>query len=256
MARCLGAGGQQHSSARLSARAARRAPPRPRRHAKLGELAAMERDQRGNVDQHAAAACVGSNGSWRAGRHVRPRRAAAPQPRRAGRCRHQRLGQHSASGTGPGHRAAPTATGGSSPFAAQEEDLVECCSISRAARSRPRRPRADRVISQACSSYQAVALRCSCRVRAAVPQASLEQVGEQVVVAPPGTLLIQRHQEQVGRLDLLEQSLAARAAGDRVAQIPDSRSSTEVSSRNSCSCSPGSRAPPRPGNPERSDGCR
>ena len=49
-------------------------------------------------------------------------------------------------------------------------------------------------------------------------QAGAQQVGEQVVVAPPAAHLIQRHHEQPRRLDLLQQRLAAGAAGDRIAQ--------------------------------------
>ena len=49
-------------------------------------------------------------------------------------------------------------------------------------------------------------------------QAGAEQVGEQVVVAPPAADLIQRHQEQSRPLHLLQQRLAARAAGHRVTQ--------------------------------------
>ena len=49
-------------------------------------------------------------------------------------------------------------------------------------------------------------------------QAGAEQVGEQVVIAPPAAHLIQRDQEQARPLGLLEQRLAALAAGDRVAQ--------------------------------------
>ena len=49
-------------------------------------------------------------------------------------------------------------------------------------------------------------------------QAGAEQVGEQVVVAPPAADLIQRHQEQPGPLHLVQQRLAPGAAGDRVTQ--------------------------------------
>ena len=49
-------------------------------------------------------------------------------------------------------------------------------------------------------------------------QAGAEQVGEQVVIAPPAAQLIQRDQEQPRPFRLLEQRLAASAAGDRVAQ--------------------------------------
>ena len=49
-------------------------------------------------------------------------------------------------------------------------------------------------------------------------QAGAEQIGEQAVVTPPAARLIERQQEQPGLLHLLEQGLAARAAGDGVAQ--------------------------------------
>jgi hypothetical protein len=51
-------------------------------------------------------------------------------------------------------------------------------------------------------------------------QAGAQQVGEQLVVAPPAAHRIQRHQEQVGPLDRLQHCLALVAAGDRVAQLP------------------------------------
>jgi len=51
-------------------------------------------------------------------------------------------------------------------------------------------------------------------------EADAEQVGEQVVVAPPAAHLIQRQQEQVRPLDALQQLLAVGAAGDCVAQRP------------------------------------
>jgi hypothetical protein len=49
-------------------------------------------------------------------------------------------------------------------------------------------------------------------------QAGAEQVGEQLVVAPPAAHLIHRHQEQVGPLHLLQHRLAIDPAGDRIAQ--------------------------------------
>jgi hypothetical protein len=45
-----------------------------------------------------------------------------------------------------------------------------------------------------------------------------QQVGEQVMVAPPATHLIQQHQEQIRPLDLLQPPLAVAAAGDHVAK--------------------------------------
>jgi hypothetical protein len=49
-------------------------------------------------------------------------------------------------------------------------------------------------------------------------QPGAQQVGEQLVVAPPAAHLVQRQQEQPGPLHLLEQGLAAGPGGDRVAQ--------------------------------------
>jgi hypothetical protein len=49
-------------------------------------------------------------------------------------------------------------------------------------------------------------------------EARLQQVGEQVVVAPPAPDVVEREQEEVGPLDLLQQRLTVHAAGDRVAQ--------------------------------------
>jgi hypothetical protein len=49
-------------------------------------------------------------------------------------------------------------------------------------------------------------------------QAGAEQVGEQVVKAPPAPHLVQRHQEQVGPLHLLQHRLAVGPRGDRIAQ--------------------------------------
>ena len=49
-------------------------------------------------------------------------------------------------------------------------------------------------------------------------QAGAQQVGEQVVVAPPAAHIIQRHQEQVRPLRLLQHRLAAVPAGDRITQ--------------------------------------
>jgi hypothetical protein len=51
-----------------------------------------------------------------------------------------------------------------------------------------------------------------------LPLAHPQQVGEQAVVAVPAALPVQGNQEQVGPLEVLEQLLAVRAAGDRVAE--------------------------------------
>ena len=57
--------------------------------------------------------------------------------------------------------------------------------------------------------------RCPARL---LLQADAEQIGEQAVVTPPAAHLIERQQEQAGLLHLLQQGLAAPAAGDGVAQ--------------------------------------
>ena len=51
-------------------------------------------------------------------------------------------------------------------------------------------------------------------------QPAAEQIGEQLVVAPPAAHLIQGDEEQAGPLGLLQQPLTVAAAGDRVAQRP------------------------------------
>ena len=51
-------------------------------------------------------------------------------------------------------------------------------------------------------------------------EAGAEQVGEQLVVAPPAAHLIQRQQEQIRPLGLLQQPLAVGPPGDRLAQRP------------------------------------
>ena len=51
-------------------------------------------------------------------------------------------------------------------------------------------------------------------------EAGTEQVGEQVVVAPPDAHLIQRHQKQACPLHLLQHHLATCPAGDRITQLP------------------------------------
>ena len=62
-------------------------------------------------------------------------------------------------------------------------------------------------------------------------QAGAEQVGEQVVVAPPAAHLIQRHQEQAGLFHPLQHRLAIVRPVTASHSPPDRRSSSEVSSR-------------------------
>ena len=68
-------------------------------------------------------------------------------------------------------------------------------------------------------------------------QAGAEQVGEQLVITPPAAYLIERLQEQAGSLDLLQQILAAIAAGDGVAERAGQPFRIEVSRRKARSCS-------------------
>ena len=49
-------------------------------------------------------------------------------------------------------------------------------------------------------------------------QPGAEQIGEQMMVAPPAAHLIQRHQEQAGLFHPLQHRLAIGAAGDRITQ--------------------------------------
>jgi hypothetical protein len=51
-------------------------------------------------------------------------------------------------------------------------------------------------------------------------QPGAQQIGEQVMVAPPAAHLIQRHQEQARPLDAGQHRLAAGPAGDRITQLP------------------------------------
>jgi len=51
-------------------------------------------------------------------------------------------------------------------------------------------------------------------------QPGAEQIGEQMVVAPPGADLIERYQEQARPLEVLQHRLAAGPAGDRITQLP------------------------------------
>src|SRR4029453_18877680 len=49
-------------------------------------------------------------------------------------------------------------------------------------------------------------------------QASEEQVGEEMVVAVPVALLVERHQEQVGSFQGVQHLLAIAAAGEHIAK--------------------------------------
>jgi hypothetical protein len=56
------------------------------------------------------------------------------------------------------------------------------------------------------------------QVRLGLQHAGAEQIGEQVMQAPPAALLVQRDQEQVGPLQLLQHALAVRVPGHGVAE--------------------------------------
>ena len=55
--------------------------------------------------------------------------------------------------------------------------------------------------------------------RRAAPQLQLQEVGEQLVIAEPGPPRIQRDDERVGLLELLQDPLAARTSGQQVGQF-------------------------------------
>ena len=81
-----------------------------------------------------------------------------------------------------------------------------------------------------CRSYQAPrSVQVRHLIRLFLPEAGVEQVGEQMMVAPPAAHLIQRDQEQIGPLHLLQQALAPVCPVTASHSSPDSRSSTEVS---------------------------
>ena len=77
----------------------------------------------------------------------------------------------------------------------------------------------DGVLGQAVAAYQSLA-RGAARDLVGVlgEQAGAQDVGEQVVVAEPGALGVERHDEQVVALEVLQHRAAVGLAGDRVAQ--------------------------------------
>ena len=70
-----------------------------------------------------------------------------------------------------------------------------------------------------------------------VLETGAQQVGEQAVVAPPASFLVQGNQEQVGPLDLLQGGLAAPWPVTASHSGPDRRPRIDVSSRNRTSWS-------------------
>ena len=88
-------------------------------------------------------------------------------------------------------------------------------------------------------------------------QGGAQQVGEQVVVAPPATLLVERDQEQVGPLHRLQPAAGCsctppphRRASRTAAPGPRSPAGTSAAPR------VGAPAPPGSGSPARTGGCR
>ena len=95
----------------------------------------------------------------------------------------------------------------------------------------------DGVGGLACSGEPAAASRCSAGISAGQRAAQFqpEQVGEQVVVAEPGPLGVERHHERVGVLQVQQDPFRARAAPvSRSASSPLTRSSREVRSSRRC----------------------
>ena len=194
--------------------------------AELGEDAAQERDQRGGIHQQAAGPA----------RSRLERLPGCPRGRALGRVeqrlhrlqtaaedRHKRLPQQQ---PGPrpdqvlGQRRQPSVN--RRRFTAQEEDRVVM------PLDQPGGPGhlpgghrvPDRIVGQPALLIPGRSVTVQHRNPAGLflLQPGAQQVGEQVMVAPPAAHLIERHQEQPGPLHLLQQRLAPGPAGHRVAQ--------------------------------------
>ena len=192
----------------------------------LGEIAAVQRSQGRDVDQ-VAGRRAGCWFEWFIG-PVRGRALNRVQERLddlevAAGGGHEGLRQQQP-GTGPDHlsgegRQPPVDGRG---FAAGAVDQVEVL-LDDPGRPehRPGRDRMpDRIIGQLVPGVPGRGAAVQLRLPAGLllAQAGAEQVGEQVVIAPPAAHLIQRDREQASPFGLLKQRLAALAAGDGVAQ--------------------------------------
>ncbi len=147
---------------------------------------------------------------------TRPRRATAP-PSPCGRCRRpeERLRQQQP-GTGPDQvtwqRRKPPLN--RDPFAAQVEPFVEV--LLDQPRGPGHLPGGHRVPYRVIGHFVVVIPGRRVPVQQRRPagllllQAGAEQVGEQMMVAPPTAHLVQRHHEQPRPFDLLQQRLTAR----------------------------------------------
>ena len=223
------------------ARTPARSAPSPRSRARS---ARHDRDGGRHVRQHADLRSTDAGYGSPPGPLQRPlgRASAAARPA-SDPARHQRddglpEGQHAASGGSPRPAARPASGPWWRPRCAARSAPRGAASTSRRAPSRRRPPPARagwRRRAARGRSYQVAAARCSCGTRsgASCLQAGAQQVGEQVVVAPPPALLVQRDQEQVGRARPTP-AAAGRPARPITASHsgPDSRSRTDVSSRN------------------------
>ena len=187
--------------------------------AELGQIASVERDQRRDIHQH----------GWRPGRRS-ARTAPPPQPRTRARPRPR-------SGSTASIRplmvaisaCASSSRGRDRTRSAGSADSHRCivaasprgCRTRRSAARSAGRPRSSpRRRPRAGSRHRPARAPRTRRPRYGAVrdpaglfllQAGAQQVGEQVVVAPPAAHLIKRHQEQPRPFDLLQQRLAAGA---------------------------------------------
>ena len=214
--------------------------------AELGEIAAIQRDQRRDVDQEAGRAgrarlerLIGRAGG-RALSRVQQRLHASRWPLAAAMCACASSSRGRERTTSAGSDRQPPVDGGR--LAADAVDHVEVLlddpgrpeHLPGGGRVAGWRRRAARA-----RSYQAAALRCSSATRPGCSAAGGRGAGRRTGGGSATSRAPRPAGSGTGRpLHRLQQLLAVGAAGDRVAQrAADSRSSTEVSSRNVRSCS-------------------
>ena len=143
------------------------------------------------------------------------RPAAAPRPRRPPRCpaSSRRTRCRAPAGPGPRRPAAPRARHAAGLLAVPPDHRQAPAPPGRRPARRPLRPCACRIASAGSplSAYHRLARRCSSghQLGRLVQQPRLQDVGEEVVVAVPPALVVQRDQEQVAALQRLQHRPAA-----------------------------------------------
>ena len=233
--------------------------------AELGEEATMDRDQRRDIHQHAAGPADGRLERLLGRARVRLLGRVEQRLHRlqAAAVDGQESLRQQQPGTGPdqvtGQRRQPPLN--RNPFAAQVEQFIEVLLDQPGGPGHL--PGGHRVPYRVIG--QPVLVVPGRRVPVQLPnaaglfglQAGAEQVSEQVVVTPPAAHLVQRDHEQPGPFGLLQQRLAARPAGDGVTQrAAEPLEHRGLEQERADLSHSGARAPPRPGSPGRSGGCR